>query len=322
MMNSKQPLISVIIPVYNVEEYLRQCLDSVAAQTYRNLQIILIDDGSTDNSGSICDGYAASDSRMTVIHTANKGLSAARNAGLDIAKGEYITFVDSDDTVAPEYVSTLYDLLIEYKATISMATSDRLGSLKKKWLAPHTIACSGFEAAKSMLYQSFIDSSSCYKLYKKHIFSNHRFKEGIIYEDLDLILSIIPDIDKVVWANKAIYKYNMRSNSTTGTFKLKRLDVLDVTDRIEAEAKAKWPDLLPAARDRKLSANFNMFVLLVGNGYAKSVHADRCWHNIKSLRKSSLLNRHVRLKNKLGILASIPGRHFLEIVAKISLLGN
>ena len=108
MMNSKQPLISMIIPVYNVEEYLRQCLDSVAAQTYRNLQIILIDDGSTDNSGSICDGYAASDSRMTVIHTANKGLSAARNAGLDIAKGEYIAVMDADLQHPPEILRAMF----------------------------------------------------------------------------------------------------------------------------------------------------------------------------------------------------------------------
>ena len=101
-------LISVVIPVYNVEKYLEKCLDSVVEQTYRNLEIILVDDGSTDNSGAICDRYAQKDSRVVVIHQKNGGLSKARNVGIDTATGKYISFIDSDDYVGSCYIETLY----------------------------------------------------------------------------------------------------------------------------------------------------------------------------------------------------------------------
>ena len=111
-----QPLISVIIPVYKVELYLRECIDSVLAQTYQNLEVILVDDGSPDQCGSICEQYAEKDNRVCVIHKENGGLSDARNAGIDVAKGEYIGFVDSDDWVAPDMYECLYKASVEYNA--------------------------------------------------------------------------------------------------------------------------------------------------------------------------------------------------------------
>ena len=117
---TKSPLISVIIPVYNVEKYLRECLDSVLAQTYKNLEIILIDDGSSDNSGQICDEYAAKDSRIKVIHQVNQGVSAARNAGLKAARGQYIGFVDSDDYIKPDMYEYLYQLISKDNADVAM----------------------------------------------------------------------------------------------------------------------------------------------------------------------------------------------------------
>ena len=150
-----------------------------------------------------------------------------------------------------------------------------------------------------------------------NLFKKARFTKGIFYEDLDFMMKVVPSISKAVWIDRPIYHYTMRPDSITGNFTLKRLDVLDVTDRIIANAAAHHPELLPAARDRSLSANFNMFVLLVSNGYSHSLHADRCWNNIKSLRFGSLFNRHVRLKNKLGILASLPGRRFFSVIIRI-----
>ena len=113
-------LISIIVPVYKVEAYLPRCVDSILAQTYKNLDIILVDDGSPDNSGKICDAYAEKDSRITVIHQANGGLSDARNAGIAVAKGAYLTFLDSDDWVPKEYIAYLYDLLKETGSAISL----------------------------------------------------------------------------------------------------------------------------------------------------------------------------------------------------------
>lgn len=311
------PLISVIVPVYNVEDYLDACVRSITAQTYTRLEIILVDDGSTDSSGDICDSFAASDRRISVIHTANGGQSEARNKGIDMAKGDYICFVDSDDTISPLYVATLYELLCHNDASISMATLDRFSNRRQQSFAPNTLIKSGIEATEMMLYQSLLDSSPDCKLFKKSIFSTNRFKTGVIYEDLELLSRILPGIDKVVWCKTPLYYYTKRQDSTTGKFSLKRLDVLDVTDRIVLNAEKHYPELLPAAHDRKLSANFNMFVLLIRNGYAHSEHTERCWLNIKALRMKSLFNRHVRLKNKLGIIASLPGRRFLSVILRI-----
>lgn len=113
------PLITVIVPVYQVKAYIKECLDSLIIQTYTNLEILLVDDGSTDGSGMVCDEYVAKDARMRVIHQENQGPSAARNAGMDHAKGEYVAFVDSDDVVVPDFIETLYVLLDKYQADIS-----------------------------------------------------------------------------------------------------------------------------------------------------------------------------------------------------------
>ena len=115
---STNPLISVIVPVYNVEKYLGKCVDSILAQTYENLEIILVEDGTKDNSGAICDAYAAKDSRIRVIHKENGGLSSARNAGMDIARGEYFGFVDSDDWIEPKMYETLLNLAEKYHADL------------------------------------------------------------------------------------------------------------------------------------------------------------------------------------------------------------
>ena len=115
-----EELISVVVPVYNVEKYIDKCINSIINQTYKNLEIILVDDGSPDNCGNICDEYAKKDNRIIVIHKENGGLSDARNTGIEVSKGKYITFIDSDDYISDNYVSFLYNLIIEYKADISI----------------------------------------------------------------------------------------------------------------------------------------------------------------------------------------------------------
>ena len=119
MEESNGKLVSIIVPVYQVKEYVGECVESLRAQTYTNLEILLVDDGSTDGSGEICDEYVRSDNRIRVIHQKNRGLSAARNTGLDQAAGEYVAFVDSDDVVLPDFIETLYDLSGRYQADIA-----------------------------------------------------------------------------------------------------------------------------------------------------------------------------------------------------------
>ena len=129
---NESPKISVILPVYNVEKYLRKCLDSVINQTYKNLEIILVNDGSTDNSGKICEEYALNDKRIKVIHKENGGISSARNAAIDIAKGQYITFIDSDDDVELDYIGYLYDILKKFNCKMSVCTHNIVKNTKIK----------------------------------------------------------------------------------------------------------------------------------------------------------------------------------------------
>ena len=178
-------LISVIVPIYKVEKYLHKCIDSILAQTYTNLEIILVDDGSPDNCGKICDEYAAKDSRIKVIHQPNGGLSAARNAGLDIATGDYIGFVDSDDYIAPDMYEKLYNALVKNDADMAICDYQRFGNeLPYDEMSLTTEVITGLQAMEkqnTVINCSFVVAWS--KLYKSFIFSNVRFPVGKINED-------------------------------------------------------------------------------------------------------------------------------------------
>lgn len=319
-MTHDKPLISIIVPVYNVAEYLTRCLDSIVAQTYCTLDIILIDDGSADHSGDICDQYALTDSRIRVIHQPNGGQSSARNAGLDVAKGEYIAFVDSDDAVSTDYIEMMYRNLIDYDADISEVAFTKcvdFQTIVSDTTSCHTYQYSSEEAIEATLYQMKLDTGVWGKLFKRQLFDDIRFTVGVLYEDLEIIPRLYAKCDKIVWIDMQLYYYTTRNNSSLGAFSLRRLDVLDIVDDIERRL-AHNPDLLRAAQDRKLSANFNILALLVVNGCSNSSHVSRCWKNIKSLRFRSLCNSKVRLKNKLGILVSYLGRHFTQSILSLA----
>ena len=309
--------ISIIIPVYNVEDYLPQCIDSILIQSYKNIEIILVDDGSTDASGRICDDYAKSDNRICVIHTKNGGQSRARNIGIDSAKGEYITFVDADDTITTDYIATLFTLLKAHNADVAMATHDSFGRLSRQLFAPATIITDGIGATERMLYQCFFDSCMVCKIFKRDILVKFKHTENIIYEDLELLSRILPAVDKVVWSKKIIYHYRKRIDSSIMSFSTKQFDALKVTEMIEERAKNQYPMLMKAARERRLSANFNIFSRLAVNGLSNSAEADACWLNIKSLRLGSLTNRKVRLKTKAGIMLSMLGRNVFTLICRI-----
>lgn len=206
-------LISVIVPVYNVEKYLRKCVDSILAQTYTNLEIILVDDGSPDNCGKICDEYAAKDSRIKVIHQENGGLSAARNAGLDVATGDYIGFVDSDDYIAPDMYEKLYQAIEIYNSDIALCgfkkfeLESRTEVYEKKLLYRD-------EFLKELLLEN-IKSYAWNKLYKKSLFDNVRFPEGELFEDLKIMHLIGEKVSAVSFTNKILYYYRIRQGSIT-----------------------------------------------------------------------------------------------------------
>lgn len=210
-----QPLVSIIVPIYKVELYLRRCLDSIVNQSYTNLEIILVDDGSPDNCPQICDEYAANDNRIVVIHKENGGLSDARNAGLDICKGEYVSFVDSDDWVDEKYIEILLDLAIKENADISIGNHSFAyedGSITKFSFESKSYLKS--EAIKKIiLYQTLPWGASWGKIYKRRIFLKYNFPVGKIHEDDYTSYKFIYEANKVICIDKSLYNYFQRNDS-------------------------------------------------------------------------------------------------------------
>jgi len=230
--------IDVIVPAYNVEEYIEVCIDSLLQQTYQNVEILLVDDGSTDRTSSICDRYAQQKDHVKVIHQVNRGLSAARNVGLQYADGEYVCFVDSDDFVHPWYLEHLLHTLQEQKADMVFCDYVQVpqdASLMPVFLQPGETR----EYDKEELFGILADV--CHrektklvvawnKLYKREIFENLTFVEGKIHEDEFIIHRILSKCKKVAYLSWELYYYRIRTNSITGKaehYNLKHMDVLE-----------------------------------------------------------------------------------------------
>jgi len=215
-------LISVIVPVYNVSAYLCECIDSILAQTYQRLEIILVDDGSTDGSGEICDGYAIRDSRIRVIHQGNQGLSAARNKGYEVSNGKYIAFVDADDTVYSTYIEGLYRLIKEHNAQIAVCAYTRI---------PDELG-TGADAvcklsSKKMLREwhgkrKSIETVAWNKLYNRRIFEEFRnckiFPEGKNHEDIYTSHLFADIAETIAITTQKLYYYRRRDNSISRTY--------------------------------------------------------------------------------------------------------
>lgn len=223
-------LVSVIVPVYKVESYLRRCVDSILAQTYTNLEIILIDDGSPDNCGAICDEYAANDNRFVVIHQENQGLSQARNAGLDIASGTYVSFIDSDDAISPHFLQSLVSALENENADI--AECGRLdiydNTLPHFEAIPYTIRGYDRDAAFSLLVPNKVFHQTVWnKVYRRSIIGNLRFPAGKLHEDEFFTWQVFCNCSRVAFLDANLYCYYHRQGSIMETFSPRRLDFFE-----------------------------------------------------------------------------------------------
>lgn len=213
-------LISVIIPVFNTEKYLARCVNSVLSQTYRNLEIILVDDGSYDKSGEICDEFANRDSRIMVIHKENGGVSSARNAGLDVMSGEYVGFVDSDDITDVTMYEKLIDTAESENADIVCCGTERVSDSGHEYYfngrTEDFLIFDTNKALRELTYNCRITNSMWDKLYRKDIFDNLRMTEGIIYEDHEIMHKCLYRAEKTVYIGAPLYKYYMNSKSLIG----------------------------------------------------------------------------------------------------------
>ncbi len=208
-------LISVVVPIYNVEEYVSDCIESILKQTYANIEIILVNDGSTDNSGNIADHYQKNDNRIKVIHKINEGLSVARNIGIDVASGKYITFIDSDDWVERDYIKTLYELLIEASADISVCEYEKIYEGEKFTAVASNVENSIYEYKnyEALNLGSVTMIVAWAKLYKIELFQDIRYPKGMIHEDEFVTYKLIHSANKVVYTSEKLLNYRQRPNS-------------------------------------------------------------------------------------------------------------
>lgn len=312
-------MISIIVAVYNTEKYIRECLDSIINQSYSNWEAIIIDDGSTDLSGEICDEYVKLDSRISVIHQENGGLSHARNVGLNASHGNYIMFVDSDDMLPDDSLIILRNMLVNSESDIACGEFISFKSVvdrRHKYLESNDI-CKKYnskEAIRMALYQNGINNSAWGKLYKKKIWADLRFRPGIGYEDLDIFYKTFLRANSILYTKNIVYLYRRNMQSILNTFSNLRLDVLNITREIVDFMDANIPELLPAAKSRRISANFNIIGILPRQKYSDIETG--CWNVIKKLRKDVLFDWSSPKKNKLFIVLSFlfPRKLLIEIL--------
>lgn len=240
-------MISVIVPVYNIEQYIQRCLDSILAQTYSDLEIILVDDGSTDSSGSICDQYAQKDSRVIVCHQENKGVSEARNKGMDIANGEYIGFVDGDDLIDKDMFRVLHKNAVEHQCEISccqiitIETDDSVSCPYER----KTKLFNSDELAQGFFFDSFIKDimySQCNKIFDTNILKKVRYKKYKYGEDILFVFETITLANRIYYDDFVGYYYLHRNNSAMRKkFDIQRLDYIDAARTIENICEKKYP---------------------------------------------------------------------------------
>lgn len=214
-MDKEQPLISVIVPVYNVEKYLKKCVNSITSQTYKNLEILLVDDGSTDSSGQICNEFEKNDARIKVIHKKNGGLSDARNAGLDRAKGQYYAFIDSDDYIQDNTIEIMLNAVKKNKSEISVCNMIRFLEAGEtvQFYCPtnHEVLYQG-----NQRYKTLNQPSVCNKLFEAKLFEGIRFPKGKYYEDTFVYHEVLYRANSIVLTGTDSYWYLSREDSIVG----------------------------------------------------------------------------------------------------------
>lgn len=315
----KEELISVIVPIYNVEKYLKRCVDSILNQTYKNVEIILIDDGSTDNSGKICDEYALKDTRIKVIHKENGGLSDARNAGLNIMTGKYVTFVDSDDYIDFKFIQTLFTNLKKCNADISCCNMQRFKTNKE--LRKYKKTRNGIEifdsieALNYIFYQKKIDSSVCNKLFKENLFRKIFFPNNRYFEDLAIIYKVILKAKKIVYDNSNLYYYYQRKNSILHEANEKRIN--DILTNLNEMNQYLCGDI--RFEKSKLARSINIYFYIYRETNNKLLKKEMK-KLIKISRTLVLKDKYINQKTKIGIIISFISFPLVNILFRIKTL--
>lgn len=259
-MREEGPLISVILPVYNVEQYLPRCMESLFRQTWKNLELVLVDDGSREECAALCDEYGRRDARVAVYHKTNGGLSDARNYGIRKSRGEFITCVDTDDDVDEDYVEYLYKLIEHYGTKMSICQHRVVypGGGVHSFGSNGDELLSDRECIRRMLYHDIIDTSAWAKLYHISLFEDIHYPVGKLFEDMGTTYKLMLASREIAVGYEAKYDYHLRQDSIcSSSFYPQKLDLLEMTDTMAEEVTVRFPDLKRAALRRQVYARFS-----------------------------------------------------------------
>ena len=311
------PIISIIVPCYNVEQYLSRCIESIQVQSYKNLEIILVEDGSPDQCGVICDEYAQKDNRIKVIHKQNGGLSDARNVAIDQATGEWISFVDSDDYIAPDYIATLYRLAVENDCKCSavqpVAFLDGEQPIPGKNDSCEVM--SSTDAIAAMFYQTRLDTSAWNKLYHHSLFETGiRYPKGYLFEDNPTTYRLFALCEKIAVSKKQLYYYRLREGSIEGQdFTPNKLDQGLAIIRM-MEFHPEITDKVHKALCCKQASLAFHFIMKMPSDYERR---NDLWKYVTDNRWMVIWNNDARLKTRIGCLLSYLGIPLMKKIFKI-----
>lgn len=311
-----QELISVVIPVYMVESYLPKCIKSIQNQTYTNIEIILVDDGSKDNCGKMCDEYAKQDNRIKVIHQENGGLSNARNTGITLARGKYITFIDSDDYISDDYITYLYEMIKINKVKISVCGIKRFYDNKSYTARKHSKykILTRDEAYQNLLYAQGIDVAAYAKMYQTDLFANIRYPEKKVYEDTATTYLLFEEVDKIAYGDKECYFYYTRAGSISKEkgFNPKEYDYIEHTTRMLDFLEEKYPQLQKAVNRYRIYADFRILRMLVCYDNKEKELEERLIKEIQQLKWGVMKDRNTPKRDIIAIIAITMGRSIFK----------
>lgn len=302
---SENELISIIVPVYNVEQYIQRCINSVLSQTYKNFELLLINDGSTDLSGKICENNQMRDERIHMFVKSNGGLSDARNYGLDRAKGKYIVFLDSDDYIGKDFVEILYRECKEQNAELAIGSTEIVYGQKLEYVMAkkkvHNIY-NATETMKIMCINSKFGVSAWGKLFKRELFIGKRFPKNQLYEDLQVIPYLLEKCSKIVYCSDAKMYWCQRQDSITHSYNKKHLEWFDAAEQFVNYVDEYYPNLHEYAICRYVNDSFWAIVqrmVLTDEAYDCLIYAKK---RSKKYWISGICNHFLNLKKKINVV--------------------
>lgn len=314
--------ISVIVAAFNIEDYIENCLESIISQTYKNLEIIVVNDGSTDKTIDIINNYAENDNRIVVIDKPNGGLSSARNAGLEVVTGDFIGFVDGDDYINEEMYEKLYNLYKETHCDIVACGLIRKYSNREVFTnTKKTVHYTSEEALEKLIASKSLFDYAVDKLYKRELFDDIRYPIGKIYEDVFTTYKLFLRSNKIVSIDEPLYYYNQRDGSTLrGGFNNKQFDQLDAVEEIKSyfsEKSIMTFDKVLESRILNIKCRM-LFDICAGNATnGTRLHESTAKKLAKDIVKkpiNKLFNKKITFFSKLIILLSLPGNRLIQLI--------